>query len=116
MVQIEIYKRLTHRYRAGWVVMDEHQYVGPLKLTAPRVTQEGEDGTGPTRIRHARLSAEQARDPRTVRDIIDGLYDTVGGSTCRHEHDCCGCARTGVEVRKVSRRDLVIRTRVWFNV
>ena len=47
--------------------------------------------------------------------VAQALRDTLGGSRCRHEYDCCGCASRYVKVIRKTRRDLLVRTFVTYN-
>lgn len=101
----------THHYGQGWKHLDAWIDLGPVKLTAARVIERA-DGyeRGPTTVQRARV--RPGLDPRLVEQA---LVDTLGGSSCQHEFDCCGCANRSVQVRKLSRRDFAIRTSVRFN-
>ena len=41
-------------------------------------------------------------------DLSNAIADTLSGSRCRHEHDCCGCPCTYADVRRVARREYAV--------
>lgn len=107
---IELYERLTHQYRAGWSYLDEEQYIGTAKILAYRKTRdEGPDGNNhltrviaPTSLRHLDLS-------RAIKDTLSGTY-------CQHEHDCCRCPSTYAYVRRVSAREYAVTLCTTYNL
>jgi hypothetical protein len=107
---IHLYERLSHKYRDGWRELDDEQYVGTAKVLAYRlVNDDGIDGNT-----HAtRVIASSAL--RSV-DLSNAIADTLGGSRCRHEHDCCGCPSTYANVRRVSRREYSVTLHTTYNV
>lgn len=111
MIKTQLHLYTTQRYAPGWRHLDSSRSVGEVALT-PRKTVHAGNGydEGPTYIQHARL-------PRGMNRVTAarGLVDTISGSGCRHEHDCCGCASTSVSVRPLSKRDLLVRSRVSYN-
>ena len=99
MIKTGLWLRLTHRYRDGWSSEDNHRYLGEIRLTPRRLVREGEDmDSGP-------VYASTATVPKGLRpkEVVQALRDTLGGSRCRHEHDCCGCASVSVRARRVGR-------------
>jgi hypothetical protein len=111
MLTTPLFLRTTHGYADGWQHLDHHQYLGLMRLTAPRVTEYG-DGheNGPTTMQRARVPA--GLDAKRVQQA---LVSTLSGSRCTHEHDCCGCATRYVDVRRVGKRDFAVRTTVRYN-
>ena len=110
MALIHLYKRLTHRYRDGWKWQDGHEYVGVAKLLGGRETENrGIDGY--TLIN--RMVAPS--DLRGV-DLTEAIQNTLSGSRCQHEYDCCGCAATMARVRRVSAREYVVRRQISYNI
>lgn len=103
--------RTTHKYASAYAHLDESRYLGRMKLTKPRVIVAGNGyDRGPTFIQRARIPSGIKRE-----EAIQALMDTLGGSRCRHEHDCCGCATRHVQVRAIGTRDFAVRTSITFN-
>lgn len=90
MYSQNVYKRLTHRYSLGWASLDNHEYLGRIRLTPSRVVRQPDDfSDGGTYVQFARLPVRlNARERREARQAI---ADTLT-SRCKHEHDCCGCS------------------------
>lgn len=113
MELISVNKRTSHKYRDGWAHEDRWQHLGVLKVTPARVTEEGNRyDEGDTYVRFARI---QNISRQGFKLLKRGLQDTLSGSSCHHEHDCCGCASYSTRVQRVSPRLVLIRTRVTFN-
>lgn len=113
MEVVGISKRTTHKYRDGWSHEDRWQYLGALKLTPAKVTEEGNRyDDGDTYVRFARIPNISSKGFKLLKR---GIQDTMGGSRCRHEFDCCGCASYSVKVERVRPRLVLIRTRVSYN-
>ena len=111
MMTLYLYQRLTHRYRDGWADSDDWRYVSTARMTPWRIAQEPRDyDDGGTSI--AWLTVDRA-DPALVRQAI---IDTLGGSRCRHEYDCCGCAFHRVDARRLSRRQWLVHRSTGFNL
>jgi len=108
--KIHLYKQLTHKYRSGWRHLDEEEYVGTVKLLPFRKTaDDGIDGN---------RSVTRVIAPSALRgiDLSGAINDTLSGSSCRHEHDCCGCASTYTDVRRVSKREYAVVVHTYYNV
>lgn len=107
---IELYERLTHQYRDGWRYLDDERYLGTAKLLAYRLTRdEGSDGnTHVTRV----------IAPTSLRavDLTRAIEDSLSGSYCRHEHDCCGCPSTYAYARRVSAREYTVQVNTSYNL
>lgn len=103
--------RLTNRYRDGWAYEDSWRTVGNVKLLPARCVEEPEryDEGG---VYLARAIIPRDMDPKVAKQA---LHDSFNRSGCRHEHDCCGCASHSTTVRRVGRREFVLRTSVSFN-
>lgn len=111
MQAVHCYKRLTHRYNLGWMHLDKSAYVGSVKMTPPKVVQEGNGyDDGDVYVQYARIPGRA-----DVAAVMQALRDTLTRSGCRHEYDCCGCASYSVSVERHSTRQLRIRTRVSYN-
>jgi len=107
-----LYLRVTHKYADGWRHLDDDQFVGTVKVLGVTSATEGGDyddgGTASFRV----VAPSALRGADLSRAIADTLG---GGSNCRHEHDCCGCASTYATVRRVSNREYAVRLRTSFN-
>jgi hypothetical protein len=111
MIKAGLTLRTSRRYASGWDHLDSSRYLGRMKLTAPRVLRPGNGyDIGPVFIQRARVAPGLDRE-----QVKQALVDTLGGSRCRHEHDCCGCATRHVQVRALGNRDYAIRTSMTFN-
>lgn len=112
-MKINLYERLTHKYRDGWSGEDDHKYIGEAKVLryTPVRTRTSDDFEG-SKITHTLVVAPAAlRDT----DLRNSIADTMGGSSCRHEHDCCGCPSTYVDVRRISRREYSVKLTTFYN-
>lgn len=75
--------RLTHKYADGWSGEDEWEEVGEYQNMGSVEFHRGE-GTA--------LSVLIIRNLSIPPDKLNqALMDTISGSHCRHDHDCCGC-------------------------
>jgi len=111
MQAVHAYARITHGYADGWRHLDKDEFVGTVKMTPAVQTEAPKDyDDGGAYVQYARAPSGVNLDL-----LKQALRDTMGGSNCRHEHDCCGCASRYVSVKHVGSRRLVIRTRVSFN-
>ena len=103
--------RITYDYDDGW--SDEDQWGDPIafKVLAGRMTEEptsyDDGGTYLARVvGHKRMDKDlQAH----------ALRSHFSGSSCRHEHDCCGCPSTHASVRHVGRGEFSVRIRISYN-
>lgn len=97
--------RETHRYNDGWAYLDQHKYLGECRAIA--ATKEcGNDEYWSNTVAVAVFQEHDA----TREEIEEAIIDTLSGSRCRHEHDCCGCvSRSASKVRKM--KDVVLDCR-----
>lgn len=113
METVHLDLRLTHRYRDAWKHLDKSEYVGPLKVTPRKMLPSGyryeDPSEGPRYVQYARL-----KPGMNFKVIRRAIVDTMGGSNCTHEFDCCGCASRWVNVTR-NRRVIRIETEVSFN-
>jgi len=113
MYQVPVYIRKTFSYVDGWSSLDREEYLATLKFTPPSVIAlpsiNSDHSEGPTYVQHAR--APSGVDVSLLKQAI---RDTTGGSNCRHEYDCCGCASRFVRVTNRGRK-LRIVTQISFN-
>jgi hypothetical protein len=110
--QQHLYQFTTDKYRDGWRgQLDRSVYVGTVKVLAGRTVREARDyDDGGTAL--YRVVAPSAL--RSV-DLRQAIRDTMGGSNCRHEHDCCGCASRHVRTRRVSPREYAVIIHTSYN-
>lgn len=108
---IYLRKRMTHKYRDGWSGLDQWNHVGTVKELAARRLEEPRDfDDGGVVGITVRAPAALART-----DLRDALASYYSGSSCQHEHDCCGCAFYRASVRRTGRRDYFIRVSIGYN-
>jgi hypothetical protein len=114
MIKTSLFLRLTYEYADGWSSLDKERCLGQITVTPRRQVHAGDRwGDGGTFIQHVRV-------PRNLRGarasvIATALANTMGGTSCRHEHDCCGCTIRMVTVKKVGPRDFVARSQIRLN-
>lgn len=108
METVTLYNRVTDRYRDGWYHLDDWEPVAQVKMTAPRLVREGNDyDDGGTYVRYFRRPAGIDQ-----RKIYAAVRDTLSGSHCRHEYDCCGCVFTSVRSSAVNHRTVRVEITV----
>jgi hypothetical protein len=108
---LHVYNRLTHKYNPGWASLDRHEYAGTVKVLGGRITRQGEDyDEGDTWV-HRVIAPAKLK----AADLSDALRDTMGGSNCQHEYDCCGCALRHASVKRINRRTYSVRISVTYN-
>ena len=109
-MQITLFKKLTNKYRLGWDHLDSHQFLGQAKMLTPRlVYDDGIDG---------KMSITRVIAPAALgsTDLSTHIATSLSYSRCRHEHDCCGCATVGADVRRLSRRQYSVKLFTSYNV
>lgn len=113
MFSTDLYVRLTHRFAPGWSSLDDDRHVGAARLTPWRLVRpgNGHDDGGV----YTSTATVRTQDRRAARAVAQALADTLGGSSCRHEHDCCGCAYRFVKARRVGKHRYSMRMNVTFN-
>jgi hypothetical protein len=111
MQQVHLYERLTHKYADGYRYLDQDRFVATVKLTPPVMVREPDSyDDGGVFVQHLRTPAGA---PLAL--IRQALRDTLGGSSCRHEYDCCGCASTRIFTKVLGPRHVLVRTSVSYN-
>jgi len=100
---IKLWARLSHRMMYGWASEDLWCAAGKLKVTPPQQTNSGW-------IRYARIQSKA-----DFQLLSKAIADTMGGTKCRHLHDCCGCSSTSIQVTRIRPRLVQIRGYVTFN-
>ena len=111
MSTLELFERESHTYAPGWSHLDSWAHIGTAKLLQQRMTREpeGYDDGG------AYLAKVIAPRELKGRDLSRAIAATMAGSSCRHEHDCCGCPSTSAIVKRTSAREYSVHLRVNFN-
>jgi len=111
MIKIELHERETFTYASGWDELDSWAHIGTAKLLQQRMTREpdGHDDGG------AYLAKVIVPRELKGRDLSRAIANTMGGSSCRHEHDCCGCPSTSASVKRTSAREYSVHLRVSYN-
>jgi len=97
---MELYKRVTHTYALGWSHEDEWALIGTVKILKP--TGRRHRVVAPAKLGHINLSRY--------------ISQTMTHTSCRHEHDCCGCPTYDVKVQRVARRQYVATIDVSYNI
>ena len=90
MERILLSERLTYKYRSGWSELDSWEEVGSVQLK-------------PAKSILGRVVDQKyilINDGRIPGDLSQAICDTMGGSPCQHEHDCCGCPSTYADVER----------------
>lgn len=92
--------RTTYKYNPGWVHLDEHFPLCTVRMTPPRTTWISDDYDEEQR------AVSYVRRPALVNhDLFKrAIEDTLSGSNCQHEFDCCGCWSRRVSVTRYRRR------------
>jgi hypothetical protein len=110
---INIAPQLSQQYQSGWSHLEQWGDSFSVKLlkwkncNAP----ENESYEGYSKI-------TRAIAPQGVSDqlVVQALHDSLGGATCRHEHDCCGCKIYHTQVKKLRHRTWLVKLNVSYNV
>lgn len=113
MQTVHAYIRTSHSYRDGWRHLDGERFVASVKVTPPRQTEENFSDSyenGPSYVQFAR-----APSGANIKQLMSALRDTMGGSRCRHDYDCCGCIMRRVQVSHLGSRRLMISTETSYN-
>jgi hypothetical protein len=90
MERILLSERLTYKYASGWNELDEWEEAGSVVLK-PAKNWRGQV-----------LDQKYVliNDTKIPGDLSQAIADTMGGSPCQHEHDCCGCPTTYADVER----------------
>jgi hypothetical protein len=104
MELMHLYERKTHKYVDECRDMDEHEYLGRVKITPPQRTVEPKDfDDGGTYVRFARLPVGADK-----RRYMAALAENLSNWGCTHEYDCCGCMLVRASVTPTA-RDRTVR-------
>ena len=90
--------RTTFKYVAGWSHLDEWDQIGSYTHESAKPERWDDYGESYSQFMIVRVDAPNEIDGA----IREALRDSMSGSRCRHEHDCCGCVSRDVSrVRKL---------------
>jgi hypothetical protein len=96
----QISKTLQHTYRAGWAHMNPSKAIADIKVLAPKVLHK--DCETLQVLTH--IEVKNTYGHVKFADVKQAIRDTFGGSSCRHEHDCCGCWSASIyDIRRTGR-------------
>jgi hypothetical protein len=111
MTKLQLHQRMTHAYAAGWSDLDDWQHLGTAKMLRWNATAE------PLGFDEAATYTTKVIGPRQLRavDLGNAISATLGGSSCTHEHDCCGCPTTSASVKRTSAREYFVHLRITRN-
>lgn len=107
---IVLHRRLTGRYAHGFSHLDRWARAGTAKVLPWRRVEEGNghDDIG-TYLVHAVVKPAAGA---TRQDAARALRDSLDGTSCQHEFDCCGCRIQRARVLHVRGRKVVLRVAV----
>jgi len=54
-------------------------------------------------------------DKKIPGDLSQAICDTMGGSPCQHEHDCCGCPTTYVYIERTGEWRYTVQLNITLN-
>lgn len=111
---LHLYLRRTFNFDSGWSSYDDHTYLCTARVPAPRVTKPDYGGDDAGVYQYTlHIPAGASRRDHTL--IKRAIYHTIGGTSCRHEYDCCGCIRRSVAVKRVSKREYRVNVSAYRN-
>ena len=96
-------------YDGSYAEMEET--VATVRLTKAKLVAESTAyDEGGTYVQYLRV-------PRNVNVNLlrEALRHTMGGSSCTHAYDCCGCATRFITTKLIAPRKLQVRTRIYYN-
>jgi len=112
MQTVNLFIRKTHKYVNGWASLDDSDYLATVKMTPPKLVEGGvEPWEREKYVQHLRIPA--GADHKL---FAEAVRDTLSGSRCRHEYDCCGCASRSVFTRMLNKRDMLVEKTVTYNL
>jgi hypothetical protein len=89
----------------------EERDVATVRLTkATKVASGDSYDEGGTYLQYLRV-------PRGVdkAELALALRQTMGGSSCTHAYDCCGCASRFIMTKMINTRTMQVRTKIYYN-
>lgn len=89
--------RRTYRYRDAWDHLDAWGDPMRFKVLGGRVTRQAEQYDEVDTVVYRVIGTKRGNQAEQAQ----ALRDTMGGSRCRHDYDCCGCITTHASVRRL---------------
>jgi hypothetical protein len=108
---LHLYRYMTHRYRAGWSYFEDSQFVCTAKALGPSKIIEG-NGYDKGPIYFFRVIVPSGTD---MDEAEIAICNSLSGSSCQHDYDCCGCSTSMIDVTKVGRREFLVKESIYFN-
>jgi len=105
MERILLSERLTYKHRSGWSELDSWEEVGSVQLK-------------PAKSILGRVVDQKyilINDKKIPGDLSQAICDTMGGSPCQHEHDCCGCPTTYVYIERTGEWRYTVQLNITLN-
>tara|TARA_R110000868_G_scaffold163699_1_gene396037 strand:+ start:551 stop:871 length:321 start_codon:yes stop_codon:yes gene_type:complete len=105
MERILLSERLTYKYASGWSELDIWEEVGSVQLK-------------PAKSILGRVIDQKyilINDKKLPGDLSQAIADTMGGSPCQHEHDCCGCPTTYVYIERTGEWRYTVQLNITLN-
>jgi hypothetical protein len=103
--------RLTFGYRDGWSHLDSWGDSMKFKVLGGRIIEAGNSYDEGGRVLYHVVGDKRA-DQATQ---LDALRSYFSGSSCRHEHDCCGCASTSASIKPIRPGLFTVLVRTSYN-
>jgi|JI8StandDraft_2_1071088.scaffolds.fasta_scaffold48915_4 hypothetical protein len=105
---LNLRRRLTHRFNDGWRDLDTWVDLGSVRALGPRVVHPG-NGHDQLATTHQTFVLPKRTTGPQLRRLATALEDTLSGTSCRHEYDCCGCTLHFARVVAKTPRRLTVR-------
>jgi hypothetical protein len=83
--------RKTNKFNDGWSCLEDWEDVGEVSLHRCSKTERNGNYT---------MRFLVVNDNHLAGDLSQAIRDTLSGSNCRHEFDCCGCASRSASVKR----------------
>lgn len=113
MEKIEVSPCITNNYQSGWSNLEQWGDAIPVKLLKWKRCKSDPNDSYEGYTKKTRVIAPQGADDKLVARAIS---DTLSGSSCRHEHDCCGCKIYHAQVRKIRHRTWLVKLHISYNL
>lgn len=124
---VTAYKRLTNKYVGTYRHLDKWDYDNPIRLKVlggmflSAYDLAAREGQPDRNIDPSEGGESYHRvvlmNPRGIsdEDVEQAIYSEFSSHGCAHEHDCCGCMSTGVDLVKKGRREWLMKLRYSYN-
>lgn len=113
MQTVNLFTRLTRKYRDGWSSNDAWDFLATVKVTPPKVVREPSEeefSDGGSTVRFMRAPSGVNK-----KLLLQAIRDTMTTSRCRHDYDCCGCRSSYVVPRFIDNRTIAIVENISYN-